>query len=100
MFFKRRISSDSHEPSGNQILSQPAHALPTQDVVRELASDGRLGLQHTEATARLLKYGPNLFGEEKAIQPIRILFAQLFNVMTLVSCCKASRNLESQLTLK
>ncbi|UNI17956.1 hypothetical protein JDV02_004260 [Purpureocillium takamizusanense] len=71
-------------PSGNDILSRAAHALTAQDVVRELHTDEKNGLTQEEAAERLTRYGPNEFGEETPIRLLKILFAQLFNAMTLV----------------
>ncbi len=77
------------------MLSQPAHALSSQDVVQELGSDIVKGLTQEEAVNRLAQFGPNSFGEEKKINPLKILFAQIFNAMTLVSrllaCVSAMR---------
>ncbi|KAL3965623.1 hypothetical protein ACCO45_002627 [Purpureocillium lilacinum] len=84
MFGTSATPEKAVSPSGNEILSRAAHALAAQDVVRELGSDEKSGLTEEEAAERLSKFGPNEFGEEKAIQPLKILIGQLFNAMTVV----------------
>ena len=85
-FSKSTASEVEHvSHSGNEILSRPAHTLTPDDVVRELESNAIAGLSSAEAAARLARYGPNDFGEEKKVQPLKILITQVFNAMTLVS---------------
>ena len=69
----------------NKPLSQPPHVLPADQVVQELKTSGDEGLSPEEAQRRLEEYGRNEFGEQKGVQPLRIIGAQLANAMTLVS---------------
>ncbi|KAF5010081.1 hypothetical protein FDECE_3747 [Fusarium decemcellulare] len=73
------VSGQSNKP-----LSRPAHALPTDSVVRELNSNPVVGLTAAEAALRLSEYGPNDLGEEEGVKPIKIFIAQVCNCMTLV----------------
>jgi magnesium-transporting ATPase (P-type) len=77
-------SKEALGAQGNGTLSQPAHALTFAQVRDELQTDTALGLSADEASARLLKYGSNSFEEEKGVQPLQILIAQVANAMTLV----------------
>lgn len=74
------ISGQSNKP-----LSSPPHVLPADQVVQELKTSGDNGLSPEEAQRRLEEYGRNEFGEQKGVQPLRIIGAQLANAMTLVS---------------
>lgn len=74
------ISGQSNKP-----ISQPPHVLPAEQVVQELKTDGNDGLSPEEAQRRLEEYGRNEFGEQKGVQPLRIIGGQLANAMTLVS---------------
>lgn len=74
------ISGQSNKP-----ISQPPHVLPAEQVVQELKTSGDDGLTPEEAKKRLEEYGRNEFGEQKGVQPLRIIGAQLANAMTLVS---------------
>ncbi|VUC37649.1 unnamed protein product [Clonostachys rosea] len=69
---------------GNNILSRPAHTLTYGQARDELQADFTTGLGADEAATRLAKYGANNFGEEKGVQPLQILIAQVVNAMTLV----------------
>lgn len=74
------ISGQSNKP-----ISQPPHAIPADQVVQELKTSGNEGLSPDEAQRRLEEHGRNEFGEQKGVQPLRIIGAQLANAMTLVS---------------
>lgn len=69
----------------NKPLSRPPHALTIEQVVEELKANPEDGLTDGDAKTRLEEYGKNQFGEEKGVQPIKILVAQVANAMTLVS---------------
>ncbi|KAI8264677.1 Sodium transport ATPase 2 [Colletotrichum sp. SAR11_239] len=73
------ISGQSNKP-----LSRPAHALSTEEVIRELRANPDDGLTPEEAKTRLDEYGRNEFGADKGVQPIKILIGQIANAMTLV----------------
>jgi magnesium-transporting ATPase (P-type) len=68
----------------NNILSRPAHTLTYDQARDELQADFTTGLGADDAATRLAKYGANNFGEEKGVQPLQILIAQVVNAMTLV----------------
>ncbi|KAF9785596.1 hypothetical protein IL306_005472 [Fusarium sp. DS 682] len=81
------IPSDmEHHVSGqsNKPLSRPAHALPADAVVEELITTPATGLSSSEASQRLMEYGPNDLGEEEGVKPIKIFIEQICNCMTLV----------------
>jgi Na+-exporting ATPase len=73
------ISGQSNKP-----MSVPAHALAIDGVASELGADVQNGLSHEEAKKRLEEFGRNEFGENKGVQPARILVAQIANALTLV----------------
>lgn len=75
----RHVSGQSNEP-----LTKPAHALSSEDVLRELGSDPLNGLTASEAEIRRGRIGSNELGEAKGVQPIKIIIAQIANAMTLV----------------
>jgi P-type Na+/K+ transporter len=74
------VSGQSNKP-----MSVPAHALAIDGVASELGADIQNGLSHEEAKKRLEEFGRNEFGENKGVQPARILVAQIANALTLVS---------------
>nr|CDP31721.1 Putative type IID cation-transporting ATPase [Podospora anserina S mat+] len=73
------VSGQANEP-----LSLPAHCLSASQVAQELQTDPTTGLTSQEATERLARYGANDLGKEKGVKPLEILFAQVFNAMTLI----------------
>ena len=79
------MMSNQNSHNVDEAISQPAHALTSDDVVRELHSDGISGLSQDEAVTRLAQFGRNDFGEDRKVQPLQILFSQVLNVMVLVS---------------
>ncbi|EGY23576.1 calcium-transporting ATPase [Verticillium dahliae VdLs.17] len=68
----------------NKPLSRPPHCLTIDETVAELKANAEDGLTDADAKARLEEYGRNQFGEEKGVQPVKILVAQIANAMTLV----------------
>lgn len=68
----------------NKPLSLPPHSLTIEKVVEELKANPEDGLTDSDAKARLEEYGKNQFGEQKGVQPVKILIAQVANAMTLV----------------
>jgi magnesium-transporting ATPase (P-type) len=79
----------------NKALTRPAHALPADQVVAELDTNPIDGLTAGEAARRLEEYGRNEFGEDKGVQPVKILIAQIANAMTLVMPTTSSRPLSA-----
>jgi P-type Na+/K+ transporter len=73
------VSGQSNKP-----LSRPAHALPADTVIQELNTTPATGLSASEASQRLVEYGPNDLGEEEGVKPIKIFIEQICNCMTLV----------------
>jgi Na+-exporting ATPase len=73
------VSGQSNKP-----MSLPAHALTFDEVEKELNADAQNGLSSEEHQRRLEEYGRNEFGENKGVQPARILIAQIANSLTLV----------------
>lgn len=73
------VSGQSNEP-----LSRPAHALTADQVIDEIKANALDGLTAEEAKVRLEKFGRNEFGEDKGVQPFKILIGQVANAMTLV----------------
>lgn len=74
------ISGQSNKP-----ISKPAHALPYDEVARELGADIQNGLSQEEHARRLEEFGRNEFGETQGVQPVRIFIGQIANSLTLVS---------------
>ncbi|KAB8265759.1 hypothetical protein BDV32DRAFT_158112 [Aspergillus pseudonomiae] len=70
--------------SGDSPLSQPAHTLPYDVVIRELGSRLDEGLSSDEAKQRLHQYGPNKLEEGEGVSVIKILIRQVANAMMLV----------------
>lgn len=68
----------------NKPLSLPPHSLTIEQTVTELKANTDDGLTTAEAKARLEEYGRNSFGEEKGVQPMKILITQVANAMTMV----------------
>jgi Na+-exporting ATPase len=75
----RHVSGQSNRP-----LSKPAHALPYEDVARELNTEPLNGLDRDEAARRLGTFGKNELGEAEGVQPFKIIIAQIANAMTMV----------------
>ena len=74
------VSGQANEP-----MSLPAHSLSSVQVAQELQTETTRGLSSDDAATRLAKYGPNNLGEEKGVNALEILIAQVANAMTLVS---------------
>ncbi|KEY66263.1 hypothetical protein S7711_09189 [Stachybotrys chartarum IBT 7711] len=73
------VSGQSNKP-----MSAPAHALSADQVVQELNANVTDGLTTEDAKRRLEEHGPNELGEDKGVQPLEILIAQVANALTLV----------------
>lgn len=70
--------------SGGSPLSQPAHTLPYEAVIKELSTALDEGLAPEEASRRLQQYGPNKLDEGEGVSVIKILVRQVANAMMLV----------------
>lgn len=71
-------------PGPSQVLSQPAHTLPFEAVLRELRTQIDDGLTPDEAARRLQTYGPNKLEEGEGVSIAKILVRQVANAMMLV----------------
>ncbi|DAA74030.1 TPA_exp: Uncharacterized protein A8136_3812 [Trichophyton benhamiae CBS 112371] len=65
-------------------LSQPAHSLPYEVVIKEIGSDAENGLNSSEAQRRSEQYGRNDLGNTESVQPAKMLLRQIANAMTLI----------------
>lgn len=86
--------------SGASPLSQPAHTLPWEAVIKELTTGLDEGLTPDEASRRLQQYGPNKLDEGEGVSVVKILVRQVANAMMLVrhplsSALKASEVLRT-----
>lgn len=79
------VSGQSNVP-----MTAPAHALKIEQVVEQLKADVEVGLSTEEAKQRLEANGRNEFGEQKGVQPVKILIGQIANALSLVSASLAS----------
>ncbi|KAJ5201657.1 ATPase P-type K/Mg/Cd/Cu/Zn/Na/Ca/Na/H-transporter [Penicillium cinerascens] len=70
--------------SGGSPLSQPAHTLPYEAVLKELTTGLDEGLAPDEASRRLQQYGPNKLDEGEGVSVVKILIRQVANAMMLV----------------
>lgn len=70
--------------SGGSPLSQPAHTLPWEAVIKELTTALDEGLALDEAGRRLQQYGPNKLDEGEGVSVVKILVRQVANAMMLV----------------
>jgi Na+-exporting ATPase len=68
----------------SQALSQPAHALRYEDVLRELSVNPDEGLTLAEAKRRLEQYGPNELEGGEGVSIVKIVIRQIANAMILV----------------
>jgi magnesium-transporting ATPase (P-type) len=60
------------------------HAMSADEVVKRLATNGEKGLDATEASTRLQKYGPNRLPEGKKRGPFMRLISQFNNILVYV----------------
>ncbi|KAL4916017.1 hypothetical protein BDW62DRAFT_212310 [Aspergillus aurantiobrunneus] len=66
------------------VLSQAAHTLTYEAVVRELGTGLDEGLSPEEASRRLQEHGPNKLDEGEGVSMVKILVRQVANAMMLV----------------
>ena len=76
---ENHVSGQSNKPT-----SKPAHALSIENIIAELHANPEVGLNSEEARRRLDEYGPNDFGRDQGVQPVKIFIGQVANAMTLV----------------
>ena len=74
----------------SQPLSQPAHSLRYEDVLRELSVDPDEGLTTADAKKRLEQYGPNELEGGEGVSIVKIVIRQIANAMMLVSLASRS----------
>lgn len=85
------MSQDKNNQSSNngvdtqQILSQPAHSLSYDEVLRQLATHPDEGLTNAEAKKRHEQYGDNLLEGGEGVSIAKIVIRQIANAMMLVS---------------
>lgn len=76
---------NEHVVEANKSLSQPAHSLPFDAVLSQLASDPDDGLTGAEAKKRLEQYGENVLEGDEGVSIAKIIIRQIANAMMLVS---------------
>lgn len=76
--------TDPDARSGGSPLSQPAHSLTYEAVIKALNTRLDEGLALDEASHRLQKYGPNKLDEGEGLSVVKILVRQVANAMMLV----------------
>ncbi|KAA8648902.1 cation-translocating P-type ATPase [Aspergillus tanneri] len=80
--------SDEKQSTGSgmpgSLLSQPAHTLPYDVVIKELGTRVDEGLSDDEAQRRLQQYGANKLDDGEGVSVIKILVRQVANAMMLV----------------
>lgn len=81
---KPEMANKNSEKAGKP-TSKPAHALSSDLVKKELATDTSNGLSASEAQSRLTQHGRNELQGGPGVQPLKILLAQVANAMMLVS---------------
>jgi Na+-exporting ATPase len=80
---KRSQSSD--DATSQSYLSQPAHSLSFEAVIRELGTNSDDGLTTGEVKQRLEKYGQNILEGDEGVSIAKIFIRQVANAMMLVS---------------
>ncbi|KAJ5180531.1 ATPase P-type K/Mg/Cd/Cu/Zn/Na/Ca/Na/H-transporter [Penicillium capsulatum] len=76
--------TDPDARSGGNPLSQPAHSLTYEAVIKELDTRLDEGLTLDDASRRLHQYGPNKLDEGEGLSVVKILVRQVANAMMLV----------------
>ena len=72
------------EEAQNAIPTTPWHAQSAAKVLADLGTDRSVGLDISEATARLERYGPNRLPAGKKRGPLMRFLSQLNNVLVYV----------------
>ncbi|KAL5000025.1 hypothetical protein BDV10DRAFT_49249 [Aspergillus recurvatus] len=70
------------------VLSQPAHTLTYEAVMRELGTGLDEGLSPEQASRRLQEHGPNKLDEGERVSVVKILARQVANAMMLFVSCR------------
>jgi Na+-exporting ATPase len=78
-------SQSSNDATSQSYLSQPAHSLSFEAVIRELGTNSDDGLTAAEVKQRLEKYGQNILEGDKGVSIAKIFIRQVANAMMLVS---------------
>ncbi|KAJ5109937.1 hypothetical protein N7532_002582 [Penicillium argentinense] len=84
------MSKESPQTQGSKsstdvsYLSQPAHSLTYEEVIRELGTNSDDGLTSGEVKERLEKYGGNLLEGDEGVSFAKIIIRQVANAMMLV----------------
>ena len=76
--------SDTRASTTEGATGPPAFALPADQVLRAMGSDGGSGLSAAEASARLTSHGPNAITAERPPSPWAIAAVQLRDPMNLM----------------
>jgi Ca2+-transporting ATPase len=67
--------------AGDLVSSIVWHALPVDEVLEALGSDGEMGLADDEAATRLQTYGPNTLAESQGPGALRLFLEQFNNAL-------------------
>lgn len=78
-------SQSSNDATSQSCLSQPAHSLSFEAVIRELGTNSDDGLTSVEVKERLEKYGQNILEGDEGVSIAKIFIRQVANAMMLVS---------------
>lgn len=78
-------SQSSNDATSQSYLSQPAHSLSFEAVIRELGTNSDDGLTSGEVKQRLEKYGQNILEGDEGVSIAKIFIRQVANAMMLVS---------------
>ena len=78
-------SQSSKDDTSQSYLSQPAHSLSFEAVIRELGTNSDDGLTSGEVKQRLEKYGQNILEGDEGVSIAKIFIRQVANAMMLVS---------------
>ncbi|KAJ5397060.1 ATPase P-type K/Mg/Cd/Cu/Zn/Na/Ca/Na/H-transporter [Penicillium cosmopolitanum] len=80
----KRKEPTPDQGSGGSPLTQPAHSVPYEVVIKVLSTEIDGGLAPDEASRRLEQYGPNKLDEGEGVSVVKILVRQVANAMMLV----------------
>ena len=76
-------SQSSNDATSQSYLSQPAHSLSFDAVIRELGTNSDDGLPSAEVRERLEKYGQNILEGDEGVSIAKIFIRQVANAMML-----------------
>jgi P-type Na+/K+ transporter len=80
----REALNNHKSGQSNKPISQPAHCLAFDDVLKELGGQSLDGLSDAEAEKRLQEFGKNELDNGPGVNPTKILVKQVANAMMLV----------------